>query len=129
MKMEVLLNERVRELYWKELRHVELARISYLYQIICKSASNGTYTKANFKESNFFYDRVIKKNSFYKYNIPNKGPDGGDGDKYTIRAYHIYWPIPFETVEANRLGHINQTPGYHGAETNITPKDYPEDYN
>jgi hypothetical protein len=52
-----------------------------------------------------------------------------DGDKYTIRPYHIYWPIPYEAVEANRLGHINQIAGYYGSESNIVPKEWPADYN
>lgn len=126
--IDEILDERARELHGEEPRKTELARMSQIFVATGKSYDGKIYTKANFKESNFFFDRVIKKNSFYRNNIPNKGADGGAGDKYTIRAYHVYWPIPFETVEANRLGHINQTPGYQGSDTNIPPKVYPADY-
>lgn len=126
--IDEILDERARELHGEEPRKTELARISQIFVASGKSYDGKTYTMANFKESNFFYDRVMKKNNFYRNNLPNKGPDGKDGDKYTIRPYHIYWPIPFETVEANRLGHINQTPGYQGSDTNIPPKVYPAEY-
>ena len=126
--IDEILDERARELYGEEPRKTELARIAQIFVATGKSYDGKTYSKENFTTDNFFYDRVIKTNNFYKYNIPNKGVDGNDGDKYTIRPYHVYWPIPYETVEANRLGHINQTPGYHGSETNIAPKVWPEDY-
>jgi|GEM_PF-54104 len=126
--IDEILDERARELHGEEPRKTELARMSQIFVATGKAYDGKTYSKANFTTDNFFYDRVIKCNNFYKYNIPNKGPDGNDGDKYTIRPYHIYWPIPFEAVESNRLGHINQTPGYHGSDTNVTPKVYPEDY-
>ena len=126
--IDEILDERARELHGEEPRKTELARISQIFVATGKEYDGKVYSKANFSTDNFFYDRVMKKNNFYQKHLPNKGPDGNDGDQYTIRAYHIYWPIPFETVEANRLGHINQTPGYHGSETNITPKEWPNDY-
>lgn len=125
--LDEIYNERGRELYGEEPRKCELARTSLSLALSGKAAPNGkTYTIANLSTENWFYDRIMATNNFYKYHLPNKGSDGGPGDKYTINPYHIFWPIPYETVEANRLGHINQTPGYEGSDTNVTPLEYSE---
>lgn len=126
--IDQILDERARELHGEEPRKTELARVAQIFVATGKSYDGKTYNQATFATSNFFYDRVIKFNNFYKLRIPNKGADGRDGDKYTIRPYHVYWPIPYEAIEANRLGRINQTPGYHGSESNAKPKVWPDDY-
>lgn len=126
--IDEILDERARELHGEEPRKTELARVSQIFAATGKNYDGKTYSKAGFATNNFFYDRVMKFNNFYKNHIPNKGPDGRDGDKYTIRPYHVYWPIPYEAIEANRLGHINQTTGYHGSESNTKPKVWPDDY-
>ena len=43
--------------------------------------------------------------------------------EYTIAPYHIFYPIPQSTVDANREGRINQNKGYAGYEYNVAPFD------
>lgn len=114
-----ILDERARELYFEEPRKTELTRIAFLFAKTGKPAYNGkTYTLANFSESNFFYDRVIEKNVFYRTGIVTN-----HGDKYTMSAFHVLWPIPSNPIAANAYGVINQNKGYVGYEKNVPPLD------
>lgn len=110
--IEYIFEERARELYFEEPRHCELARVSY---IMAKAGING-YSLQNMVSKNWFYDQVIKHNNFYRENI-----DYAAGGKYMMLPYHIYWPIPQGSIDANTDGHINQAPGYPGSEKNIAP--------
>lgn len=123
--IDAILDERAKELYWEEPRKSELARIAWLFAKTGKvyEGNGKTYSTGNFSEDNFFYDRVIAKNNFYRENIPNKM-----GVRYRIAPFHVYWPVPYEVRDANLLGYINQNRGYAGSENNIAPKNYPEDY-
>jgi hypothetical protein len=119
VNMGSLLDERARELYYEEPRKTELTRIAYLYAKTGKAADNGkTYTLARFSEDSYYYDRVIAKNNFYRLGIVNN-----HGDKYVISPYHVLWPIPTVSIQANQNGHINQNKGYSGFETNIPALD------
>jgi hypothetical protein len=119
VNMGTLLDERARELYFEEPRKTELTRISYLYAKTGKTADNGkTYTMATFSENNYLYDRVMAKNNFYRLGIVTN-----HGDKYTMSPYHILWPVPTTSIQANTYGHINQNKGYTGYETNIPALD------
>jgi hypothetical protein len=113
-----VLDERARELYWEELRKVELTRIAYIFALTGKQAENGkTYTLAQFSQDSYWYDRISQHNNFYnKILLFN-------GDKYTISPFHIFWPIPQYTIDANREARINQNFGYDGYELNIPPID------
>lgn len=122
--MATILNERARELYYEEPRHVELVRIAYLYAMTGKPAPNGkTYTLTNFSKDNFWYDWVIAHNEFYRNNVVTI-----HGDMYTLSPYHVLWPIPQSAIDANVNGHINQNQGYNGADKNVPPLDHiPQD--
>jgi len=121
--MDVILDERAKELYYEEPRKCELTRIAYIYAKTGKSYNGTVYSLENFSESNFFYDRINAKNNFYRDRVLSK-----NGERYKISPWHVLWPIPYEVRDANMLGHINQNKGYSGCEDNITPKNYPEDY-
>jgi hypothetical protein len=115
--MGTILDERARELFFEENRKTEMTRISYLFAKTGKMAENGkAYTLDKFSESNYWYDRVIAKNNFYRLGIVTN-----HGDKYTISPYHILWPVPTPSIQANSNGHINQNKGYIGFETNVAP--------
>ncbi len=111
----VILDERARELYYEEPRKTEITRIAFILAQSGKAAYNGkTYNMSSFSEDNFWYDRVMEKNIFYKNNIV--------APHYTYRAapWIVLWPIPAATINAN-LGHINQNKGYPGDADYQTP--------
>ena len=115
-----ILDERQRELFWEEPRKDELTRIAYVFAQTGKAAYNGkTYTVANFSTNNFFYDRIMEKNDFYK----NPNVTTNSGNHYTISPYHVLWPIPQNDIDLNINGHINQNKGYAGSEKNVPPLD------
>jgi hypothetical protein len=117
VNMGTILDERARELFFEEPRKTELTRIAYLFAMTGKPAENGkTYTLDHFSEDSYFYDRVMAKNNFYKNGIVTN-----HGDKYTMSPYHVLWPVPSASIQANSNGHINQNKGYVGFETNVPP--------
>jgi hypothetical protein len=115
-----ILDERQRELYWEEPRKTELTRIAYIFAQTGIPAYNGkSYNVANFSTNNFFYDRIMEKNDFYK----NPNVVTNSGNHFTISPYHVLWPVPQSEIDLNVNGHINQSKGYPGSETNIPPLD------
>lgn len=114
-----ILDERARELYWEEPRKTELTRIAYIFAKTGKQAPNGkTYTLANFSTSNYFVDRVLDKNIFFKTNFVTI-----HGDQFRMSQYHVLWPIPQAAILGNTGGRINQNIGYSGAELNVPALD------
>ena len=116
MNIGTILDERARELYYEEPRKTEITRIAFIYAQTGKTCYNGkTYSMENFTEDNFWYDRVMEKNVFYRDNIV--------APHYTYRAapWIALWPVPAKAINSNSLGHINQNKGYPGYESNITP--------
>lgn len=123
MNMGVIMDERARELYYEEWRHSELSRVSYIFALTGKADEFGkTYTEETLSESSYWFERVNKYNNFY-----NKGVKTRLGISYTIAPYHIFYPVPQNSINANRDGRINQNTGYSGAEKNIKPFDTLED--
>jgi hypothetical protein len=119
VNMGTILDERARELFYEEPRKTELTRIAYIFAMTHKPAENGkTYSLENFSDNNYFYDRIIAKNNFYR-----EGTVTIHGDRYTISPYHVLWPIPTISIQANSYGHINQNKGYVGYETNVPALD------
>ncbi len=111
-----ILDERARELYYEEPRKTELTRMAFILAQTGQTAYNGkTYSMSNFSEDNFWYDRVIEKNVFYRNNIV--------APHYAYRAapWIVLWPIPAPTLNSN-LGHINQNKGYPGDGDYQTPR-------
>jgi hypothetical protein len=121
--ISTILDERAKELYFEETRKCEMTRMAFLFAKTGKSYNGKTYSLDRFSSDNFFYDRVIEKNNFYREHILNK-----NGSRYKISPQHVLWPVPAEVINANTQGRINQTPGYTGSEVNIPVKQYPEDY-
>lgn len=124
VNMGMILDERARELFYEEPRKTELTRIAYLFALTGQAAENGkTYTLENFSENNYFHDRIIAKNVFYKDGIHTI-----HGDQYTISPYHVLWPVPTDAIQANSNGIVNQNKGYTGFERNVPALDQiPED--
>lgn len=114
-----ILDERARELFWEEPRKTELTRISYIFATTGKPAYNGkTYTLNGFSDQNFFYDRIMEKNDFYKNNVKTL-----QGVNYRIAPYHVLWPVPASAQRFNTEGRINQNKGYSGYENNVPALD------
>lgn len=111
-----ILDERARELFWEEPRKTELSRIAFLFAQTGQTYNGKSYTTAEFGTSNFFYDRVMEKNSFY-----NKGVQANNGQEYTMSPFHVLWPIPQAAISSNTNGVLNQNFGYNGYENNIPP--------
>jgi hypothetical protein len=119
VNMGTILDERARELFYEEPRKTELTRIAYIFAMTHKPAENGkTYSLENFSDDNYFYDRIIAKNNFYR-----EGTVTIHGDRYTISPYHVLWPVPTISIQGDSYGHINQNKGYIGYETNVPPLD------
>lgn len=123
-----ILDERARELYYEENRHIELVRISYIYARTgkpCEVFGGRVYkldnlsgpggTSANIKQTgiNFWYDWVNAKNNFYNKGVKHKWAE------YKISVHHILWPVPANAINTNFGGQLNQNIGYPGAENNV----------
>ena len=125
-----ILDERARELYYEENRHVELCRVAYIYAKTGKQCEyfGRTYKLDNFSGPggagsnvkqegiNFFWDWVNAKNNFYNKGVKHKWAE------YKMSVHHVLWPIWEGVLVANSHGVINQNVGYPGAENNITPR-------
>lgn len=125
-----ILDERARELYYEENRHIELVRISYIFAKTgkpCEIFGGRVYnmdnlcgpggTNSNIKQTgiNFWFDRVVSKSNFYNKGVKHKWAE------YKISVHHILWPVPSTVITTNIKGLINQNIGYPGAERNKTP--------
>lgn len=109
--IDLIFDERARELMTEEPRHSELVRVSY---IMAKQGING-YSLDNFSEKNWFFDRTIAKNIFFRDHFT------WGNQSYRIAPYNILWPIPETAISENTLGVINQNKGYSGTEKNVPP--------
>lgn len=119
VNISTILDERARELFFEEPRKTELTRIALIFARTGKAAYNGkTYQMDNFSDNNFFYDRIKEKNTFYRDGVVTN-----HGDKFTISPYHVFWPVPSRSLQANPNGVINQNKGYVGFEKNIPASD------
>jgi SusD family. len=117
MNIGVILDERARELYYEELRHLELSRISYIFATTGKPDEFGkTYTLETLSQNNYWFERITRYNNFY-----NKGVSTVYGATFTASPYHILWPIAQSEINSNRQGHLNQPFGYAGHENNVEP--------
>lgn len=131
-----ILDERARELYYEENRHVELVRIAYtyartgrpceifggrIYQLDQISGPGGTNANVKQEGINFWYDRVVSRSNFY-----NKGVKHAWAE-YKVSVHHILWPVPANAINTNLKGRINQNIGYPGAERNVKPLVVPEE--
>lgn len=119
MNIGVIMDERARELYLEEWRHVELSRVSYIFALTGQADEFGqTYTEDGLSDNSYWWQRICKYNDFY-----NKGIKTRSNVEYTISPYHIFYPVPQSSIDGNREGIINQNKGYAGYEYNIPPFD------
>lgn len=131
-----VLDERARELYYEENRHVELVRIAYTYARsgkACEIFGGKVYslenfsgpggTNSNIKQMgvNFWYDRVVSKSNFYNQGVKHKWAE------YKVSVHHALWPVPASAINTNLKGVINQNVGYPGAENNQEPLQVPDE--
>ncbi|WP_106832110.1 RagB/SusD family nutrient uptake outer membrane protein [Parabacteroides pacaensis] len=129
-----ILDERARELYYEEKRHVELTRVAYTYAKTGKacevfggrvykmdnfSGPGGTGSNVKKEGYNFYYDWVITQNNFYNKGVVTKFAE------YKLSVHHVLWPIPASAINSNVQGVINQNIGYPGAENNVKPLELP----
>jgi hypothetical protein len=111
--LDDVLDERARELFLEEYRCIELTRISY----IMASLNMNGYSLETISQKNYYHDRVIEYNQFYRTNYVYQGY------YYRIEPYHIYWPIPESAILANTQHRLNQNYGYPGYEENVPLED------
>jgi hypothetical protein len=110
--IEFILDERARELFFEEPRKVEMTRVAF---IMAQQGVRG-YSLETVAENNYYYDRMMTYNNFFREHVNHNGIN-----TYTIKPYHILWPIPENAIASNSQGRINQAPGYPGAEENVVP--------
>lgn len=123
MNMGVVMDERARELYMEEFRHIELSRVSYIFALTGQADEFGqTYTEETLSDNSYWWQRVCKYNNFY-----NSGIKTRSNIEYTMSPYHIFFPVPQASIDGNREGIINQNKGYAGYEHNVAPFDNLED--
>ncbi|SFE47630.1 RagB/SusD family nutrient uptake outer membrane protein [Thermophagus xiamenensis] len=120
-----IMDERARELYLEEWRHMELSRVSYCLALSGKADEFGkTYSIDNLSNDSYWWQRVSNYNDFY-----NKGAVvWQQGNRpYTIAPHNIYWPIPNWAINSNRDGILRQNPGYDGYDDSVPVWDNWED--
>jgi hypothetical protein len=116
INLGTILDERARELFFEEPRKTEITRMAFMLAESGKPNYNGkTYSMNNFSDNNFWFDRVIEKNEFYRDNVV--------APHYTYRAasWIALWPVPADAINSNTLGVINQNKCYPGAENYRAP--------
>lgn len=105
-----IVNERARELYMEEWRHMEMSRISYSLALSGKADEFGnTYNVSTLSDNSYWYQRIQHYNEYY-----NKGKVLVKGKSYTIAPFNIYYPIPQSSIDANLYAQLRQNPGYNG---------------
>ena len=119
-----IMDERARELYLEEFRHVELNRVSLCLAMSGKSDEWGnkydinTFDKQEGLDSNggsYWYQRVVHYNDFYKNG--NAGISvlaNGKVFFYKLNKRNIYYPIPNGAITKNSEGKLMQNFGYDG---------------
>jgi len=113
--LDVIMDERARELMYEEFRHVELVRASYI-----KANKEQVYQSprslADENSNSYWWHRITKYNNYY-----NKGVRTLHNDEYKMAKHNIFWPISQGNIDPNLYGRINQNYGYTGFENNETP--------
>lgn len=105
-----IVNERARELWMEEWRHMELSRISYSLALSGKADEWGnTYSVDKLADNSYWYQRIQHYNNFY-----NKNRVTVKGRSYTMAPHNIYWPIPQGAIDANLYARLRQNQGYDG---------------
>jgi hypothetical protein len=119
-----IMDERARELYLEELRHVELSRVSLCLALSGKPDEWGntynvdTYDKQSGTDGNggsYWYQRIIHYNNYYRNgNAGEEVSVSGKVFKYIIDKHNLYWPVPNDAITDNAKGKLFQNFGYDG---------------
>ncbi|MDR2968793.1 MAG: RagB/SusD family nutrient uptake outer membrane protein [Tannerellaceae bacterium] len=131
-----IFDERARELYLEEWRHVELVRASFGLAISGRQDEWGnTYSLDNLTKQSgtdqsggsYWYQRCIK-NNFYNDGITrNVVASGQSSINYTMDKKNMFWPIPEVAITSNNKGKLFQNYGYSGYDESISVWDNWED--
>lgn len=113
--LDIIMDERARELTYEEFRHVELVRVSFI-QLNQANAYQSPKDLADESSNSYWFHRITNYNNYY-----NKGVKTLHGDEYRMGKYNIFWPVPQVSIDANLYGRINQNYGYSGYDKNQTP--------
>lgn len=121
-----IMNERARELYLEEWRHMELSRVSYCLALSGKPDEWGntydvnTYDKSEGTDlggGSYWYKRTVLTGGMY-----NRGGVISNTRtlNYKINKCNLYWPIPNSAITANNKGQLSQNFGYNGYNPNTS---------
>lgn len=113
ISIDVIFDERARELFAETPRQNELNRVSY----ILAARNELGYTLENLHEKNWYFDRVRYLNDFYL----RADEVIKLGASPRIEPFHFQWPIDDDIINSNTLGRINQNKGYTGSAGNVPP--------
>ncbi len=122
-----IFDERARELYLEEWRHVELVRASFDLAISGKRDKAGnTYSLSNLTQESgtektggsFWYQRCITKN-FYNDGITKNVTANKSAINYRIDKRNMFWPIPDEAKTSNKDAELHQNFGYPGYDPSV----------
>src|SRR5665648_360253 len=123
-----IFDERARELYLEEWRHVELVRASFGLAISGKQDEWGnTYNLDDLTKQSgtdktsgsYWYQRCVNYN-FYNNGINiNVIASGQPSINYTIDKKNMFWPIPEVAITSNNKGKLFQNYGYNGYDPSI----------
>ncbi len=120
-----IMDERARELYLEEWRHMELSRVSYCLALSGKPDEWGntynedTYDKQSGTDTeggSYWYKRVVL-GGFY-----NSGGVTSNNRtlNYKMNKHNLYWPIPNSAITANNQGDLSQNFGYDGYDASVS---------
>lgn len=116
-----IMDERARELYLEEFRHVELSRVSLCLALSGKPDEFGnTYNKDTYDKQegtdrsggSYWYQRIIHYNNYY--NTGKSITTNGNTFLYQINKHNLYWPIPDAAIKSNSGRALWQNFGYDG---------------
>ena len=122
-----IFDERARELYLEEWRHVEMVRASFDLAISGKKdkAGNSYSLQTLAKQSgtdrsggSFWYQRCIR-NNFYNDGITKNITAAKAAINYTIDKKNMFWPIPEEAITSNKDAKMRQNYGYQGYDESV----------
>jgi len=121
-----IMNERARELYMEEWRHVELVRVSRCLALSGKPDEWGnkydinTYDRQTGRDAaggSYWWQRMAHYNDFY--NSPKNPINAANRTQvYNIDKHNMYWPIRQNVLNSNTGGPLMQAFGYDGYDEN-----------
>lgn len=121
-----IMDERARELYLEEFRHVELSRVSLCLAISGKPDEWGnTYDKNTYDKQegtdrsggSYWYQRIIHYNNYY--NTGTTITTNGNTFLFQINKHNLYWPVPNSAIQSNTDRPLWQNFGYDGYDPEV----------